>query len=294
MPKTLGVIQDMHNLATTRGDASMVLLALLVRVLVLIRHGIWAQVGNALAEADAAFAESFPPYLDPAATCNLSPVSCSPAPATPAAAATSGINVTITGSLSRSNSNNSINGSNTDTDTRTKRACLILLIHLLMAGVVYHTYAGDVTSASERLKRLHALIDAGALNSEGGGRSDGILEACTFSCISSRHTNLLLQIPFPDNRSIHIMTTHPRILYVLVYLLSAVAKRDAVGRKPRKAVFAKEGLSVLEREGWGDVLVSGVGSGCNGGEEEQEGRVEFGVTGRGREISCGYLFLYFR
>lgn len=81
------------------------------------------------------------------------------------------------------------------------------------------------------------------------------------------------------------MTTHPRILYVFAFLLSAVAKRDAVGRKPRKGVFAKEGLSVLEREGWGEVLVSG------GGERkgEQQGRVEFGMTGpEAREIPCGY------
>lgn len=83
------------------------------------------------------------------------------------------------------------------------------------------------------------------------------------------------------------MTTHPRILYVLAFLLSAVAKRDPVGRKPRKGVFAKEGLGVLEREGWGDVLVGGVG----GTGEEQEVRVEFGMAGPGaREISCGYFF----
>ena len=107
-----------------------------------------------------------------------------------------------------------------------------------------------------------------------------------------KYTSILLQIPFPESRSIHIMTTHPRILFVLVFLLSAIAKRDPVGRKPRKAVFAKEGLGVLEREGWGDV----VGSGGNGGEDEQEGRVEFGMTGPGtREISCGYLVdIYWR
>jgi hypothetical protein len=81
------------------------------------------------------------------------------------------------------------------------------------------------------------------------------------------------------------MTTHPRILYVFAFLLSAVAKRDAVGRKPKKGLFAKEGLSILEREGWGDVVVSGGGD----SEGEQQGKVEFGMAGpEAREISCGY------
>ena len=39
---------------------------------------------------------------------------------------------------------------------------------------------------------------------------------------------------------------------------------------------------MLEREGWGDVLVGG-----GGGGEEQVAQVEFGLTGLGaREISC--------
>jgi hypothetical protein len=98
-----------------------------------------------------------------------------------------------------------------------------------------------------------------------------------FSSLTIRHATdpLLFQIPFPEGQSIHIKTTHPHVLYVLAFLLSAVAKRDAVGRKPKKGLFAREGLGVLEREGWGDVLVSG---GCG---EEQEGRVEFWMTGPG-------------
>jgi hypothetical protein len=107
-----------------------------------------------------------------------------------------------------------------------------------------------------------------------------------FSSLIIRHaTDLLLpQIPFPNGQSIHVATTHPRILYVLAFLLSAVAKRDAVGRKPRKGLFAREGLGVLEREGWSDVLVGG-GSG-----EEQEGRVEFWMTGpEAKEILCVFF-----
>jgi hypothetical protein len=58
-------------------------------------------------------------------------------------------------------------------------------------------------------------------------------------------------------------------------------------------VFAREGLGVLEREGWGDILVGDAGriddSGGDGGEQ-QGARVEFGMSGPGaREISCAYL-----
>ena len=38
------------------------------------------------------------------------------------------------------------------------------------------------------------------------------------------------------------------MLYVLTCLVSAVAKRDGVGRNPKKKVFAKEGLAVVSAE----------------------------------------------
>jgi hypothetical protein len=167
LPKTLVAIQDMQGIAQTRGDISMVLLALLVRVLVLVRHGVWAQVGNALIEAERAFAQICPPDLDPVAAGNVSPRSGSGSP-TPAIASAAGASM-----LSRSNTSN---GTTTDTDAKTRWAHLILLVHLLIASVVYHTYAGDSSTSSASLKRLHVLLDAGVLNSKSGGRNDGLLE----------------------------------------------------------------------------------------------------------------------
>lgn len=46
-----------------------------------------------------------------------------------------------------------------------------------------------------------------------------------------------------------IHTTHPRVLFHLAFLVSAVAMRDATGRCPKSKVFAIEGLAVCEREG---------------------------------------------
>ena len=43
-----------------------------------------------------------------------------------------------------------------------------------------------------------------------------------------------------------IRTTPPRILFALGYLVSASAKRDPVGRKPKRATFAQAGLDNLD------------------------------------------------
>jgi hypothetical protein len=57
-----------------------------------------------------------------------------------------------------------------------------------------------------------------------------------------------MQIGFPNSPPLVLQTTHPRILYLLGFLVSATAKRDAVGRKPKRKIFAAQGLSVLEKE----------------------------------------------
>lgn len=45
-----------------------------------------------------------------------------------------------------------------------------------------------------------------------------------------------------------MQVTHPRVLYLLAFLVSSVAKRDPVGRKPKRRVFAVEGLASWEKE----------------------------------------------
>lgn len=77
-----------------------------------------------------------------------------------------------------------------------------------------------------------------------------------------------------------VVLTHPRVLYPLLFLLSAVAKRDPVGRKPKKGVFAREGLAALARDGFGgceevaradgDEKCAEVGGTITGKEKEKE------------------------
>ncbi|TFK32119.1 hypothetical protein BDQ12DRAFT_617655 [Crucibulum laeve] len=111
----------------------------------------------------------------------------------------------------------------------------VLLVHVLITAVIFHTYAGDATQASSRLKRLHELLDGGALDAFG---PSGIV-----------------QIPLPNSPPFYVQVTHPRVLFSLVFLVSSIAKRDPVGRKPKKRVFAVEGLAVMEREEKSEISV---------------------------------------
>ncbi|KAF9236547.1 hypothetical protein BU15DRAFT_49857 [Melanogaster broomeanus] len=106
---------------------------------------------------------------------------------------------------------------------------LSLTAHVLILGTMYHTHTGCARSVEPRLASLHTLMDSGTL--VGGPNADGLVE-----------------IPLPGHGSVPLRTTHPRILFLLTFLLSAVAKRDPVGRRPKKRVFAKCGVTQC-REG---------------------------------------------
>lgn len=57
-----------------------------------------------------------------------------------------------------------------------------------------------------------------------------------------------MQVKLPAGPPLVLQVTHPRILFLLAFLVSSVAKRDAVGRKPKRKVFAVEGLVSWEKE----------------------------------------------
>ncbi|KAJ7587169.1 hypothetical protein C8J56DRAFT_861483 [Mycena floridula] len=104
---------------------------------------------------------------------------------------------------------------------------IAMVLHVLIISVVYHTFMGNDKDTAPRLTHLHFLLDAAVLKNVKDGS---------------------VQITFPDTLPLHIQTTNSRILYVLAFLVSSVAKRDPAGRKPRRKVFATEGLAVWERE----------------------------------------------
>ncbi|KAI6031095.1 hypothetical protein PISMIDRAFT_671699 [Pisolithus microcarpus 441] len=104
-----------------------------------------------------------------------------------------------------------------------------LSVHTLMLGIVYHTHHGRARAAEPRLAALHSLMDSGA--PVGGVHSDGLVE-----------------VPLSPYPPIHLRVSHPRVIFLLTFLISAVAKRDPVGRRPKKKVFAESGI-VNCREG---------------------------------------------
>ncbi|KAJ6607581.1 hypothetical protein B0H10DRAFT_2439499 [Mycena sp. CBHHK59/15] len=54
--------------------------------------------------------------------------------------------------------------------------------------------------------------------------------------------------PLPGARPLLVRGPHPRVLYALGYLVSAVARPDLVGRKPKHKTLVLEGLGVVRRD----------------------------------------------
>ncbi|KAF8308394.1 hypothetical protein DL93DRAFT_1893951 [Clavulina sp. PMI_390] len=96
-----------------------------------------------------------------------------------------------------------------------------LQLHTLIIGVLYFTLTGNADQASRRLTRLYVVLDE-----------------------SPQDTEAYLKIGLPDQPPLIVQTTHPRVLYELAFLISSVSKRDLVGRKPRRKIFAEEGLKM--------------------------------------------------
>ena len=49
----------------------------------------------------------------------------------------------------------------------------VLVIHVLIIGIIFHTYVGNHTDTQSRMKNLHDMLDGGALNAFG---PSGIVE----------------------------------------------------------------------------------------------------------------------
>ncbi|KAJ6473127.1 hypothetical protein C8R45DRAFT_835641 [Mycena sanguinolenta] len=98
-----------------------------------------------------------------------------------------------------------------------------LVVHVLVLGIVWFAYSAISTSPPQP-------------GPENGAGKEGAGSAST-------------PVPLDDSTPpLYIYSTHPRVLYVLGYLVSAVARRDLVGRKPKRKTFLLEGLSVVDRE----------------------------------------------
>nr|GAT51110.1 predicted protein [Mycena chlorophos] len=127
----------------------------------------------------------------------------------------------------------------------------VVTIHVLVLGVVWYTYSAAAAPESEsspsninespvgrRLTLLYTVLDAGIYNGKRREAEEEVLEA-----------EGVLAVPLDHKHPpLFVRTTHPRVLYALGYLISAIARRDLVGRKPKRKTFILEGLGVVDRE----------------------------------------------
>ncbi|KDR86097.1 hypothetical protein GALMADRAFT_235330 [Galerina marginata CBS 339.88] len=104
----------------------------------------------------------------------------------------------------------------------------VLIIHVLVIGILFYTYIGSSKDTQCRIKKLHEMLDGGALQAFG---VSGIVD-----------------IDLPDLPPLRVQVTHPRVIFALGFLVSSVSKRDPVGRKPKRKVFASEGVLVVDKE----------------------------------------------
>lgn len=197
--KVLGAVHDLQEVATQNNHRDIVSLGMILELRELMANGMWQKVYEALKNTEEQL--------------NI----------------TKEIDVVEKNSVDNTSPSQD-DGSNSirlPADSNLKK---VLIVHALVIGTLFYTYVGGDAKAQSRMKKLHELLDCGALDAFG---NSGIVT-----------------VGFPDSpsSSFDIQVTHPRIVYALGFLVSCVAKRDPVGRKPKRRLFAQEGVLSVERE----------------------------------------------
>ncbi|KAI0348201.1 hypothetical protein BDW22DRAFT_1424406 [Trametopsis cervina] len=217
----LSALQDMEDLSLLHGHTRITLLAQVLRLRMLIAAGIWNQVPSAICNIEYALGLSYntaPP-----------PVARQPSTHLPQTAQPTDIP-------------ESQNATFIFFESPFEAA---IAVHTILMTVIYFTHTGSATEVSPRLSHLHALLDSGALEKF----PDGTVEVSLIPDEQPSNVDLrVIQAKLPGSPPLAIQVTHPRILFLLGFLVSSVAKRDAVGRKPKRKVFANEGISAWDRD----------------------------------------------
>ncbi|KAJ3750889.1 hypothetical protein DFH05DRAFT_129609 [Lentinula detonsa] len=279
--QTMSAIQAMHKHALKYGHNGVVLLTRVLRLRHLVSSGLWDQVSESLIETEEALGLEFLNEQDAFANqpagqsprkglrvTDLNTVHMNPPSPTKLSTNTKLLNITDT--QPSTPASESAPGSAAPTfklfDTYFERS---MALHTLIIGVVFYTYVGRLSNATQRLSHLHALLDAGALRFD-NKTSDSVSSAPANANIpdppadsekvvvsqteaeTQENDNAacgIVRIPLSESTPpLYVQTTHPRVLYIVAFLVSCVAKKDPVGRRPKRKIFAIEGLSTWERE----------------------------------------------
>ncbi|KAJ3557467.1 hypothetical protein NM688_g1462 [Phlebia brevispora] len=205
----LASVTDIQTMAHAQGHSRIILLSHVLRLRILVAANMWGEVAATIQHAEVGLGLSY----EPATT---------PRPRTHAAAPVGKENVRAPQEQEKPRAEERDEFISYEDSFEAAMA-----VHTLMMSIIYFTHVGAAAEAAPRLSHLHALLDSGALDKF----PDGVVEA-----------------KLPAGPPLSIQVTHPRILFLLAFLVSSVAKRDAVGRKPKRKIFASEGLRSWEQE----------------------------------------------
>ncbi|KAI0756062.1 hypothetical protein C8Q80DRAFT_1090902 [Daedaleopsis nitida] len=213
----LHAVQELEDCAATHKHNQIALLARVLRTRILVAAGMWADVSDAIQHAETALGLSYEAATTPKVRKPLHP--------------------------SQENGTTPA-GAKPNAQTRPAEQTFIMFedpleaamsVHLLMLSIVYYTHTGEAAQVSPRLSHLHALLDSEVLEKFPEGH---------------------VEVTFPSGPSLVMQVTHPRVLFLLAFLISSASKRDAVGRKPKRKVFANEGLTTWDNETTRDISFS--------------------------------------
>ncbi|KAG1786474.1 uncharacterized protein HD556DRAFT_1053488 [Suillus plorans] len=227
---TLTAIDTLITLARKNHHSQIIALAHVIRLRVLLRASAWAQVGAALDTAEAVLGLIFDKngkvkndegHIN--AMKNNKPDDALPR--------WNSITAHDVNALSREYSQvritsdqSNVEPNQEEENTQSDPAHASLVIHTLISAIIFFTFSGNVRAAEQRLVALHEIVDGGALE----GFKDGTV-----------------QIALPPHPPLVVHTTHPLILLPLTFLVSATAKRDPVGRNPKRRLWAEAAINIL-------------------------------------------------
>ncbi|KAG2364825.1 hypothetical protein BDR07DRAFT_1354615 [Suillus spraguei] len=227
---TLTAIDALITLARKNHHPRIIALAHVIRLRILLRASAWAQVGAALDTAEAVLGLMFNKdgkVKNDKGHINAMADAKQDDDALPR---WNSITVHDVNALSREysqvciTSNSNVEPKQEEEIVQSDPAHASLVIHTLLSGTIFFTFSGNIRAAEQRLVALHEIVDSGALE----GFKDGIV-----------------QIPLSPHPPLAVHTTHPLILLPLTFLVSATAKRDPVGRNPKRRLWAEAAITIL-------------------------------------------------
>ncbi|KAH9912151.1 uncharacterized protein BXZ73DRAFT_93243 [Epithele typhae] len=214
----LDAIQTVEDLATAQRHNQVAILARVLRTRTLVAAGLWADVRDAIVRAEEALGLSYEPATTPRRQ-----------PLQPSQSQTQG--------SANANGGEGTMPAQHQQQTPPPQEQTFITFEDPMERRWRCTYScfGEAAEAAPRLSHLHALMDSEVLEKFPEG---------------------WVELHFSSSPSLFVQVTHPRVLFLLTFLVSSVSKRDACGRKPKRKLFAAEGLASWETEVLRDISFS--------------------------------------